>query len=390
MGAWEEEGDTCNHKYSLRCTQHIASSDALCKCTATAVPTTTNTTITTTQWIDSHVGDRVQVRDEAISMWMNATVSFRHKHYVEARPDGWNQGYHWEMMRFGPWPPTVPVETTPMAVGEAECVTVQPGSTCHNAVWWAMQQGAALHPDWYPGLSPLSSFEEFQDMLFKRKRDSCPPPCKPGSAPGGPPPKPYCLCVFDVDRTLTCKQHNSSDCPGTKEMPGILDSAYGGGTLVLSELAVNMQDTFCTRCYRGIVSAGSAGGHHSKERTALLEALGGVQWTLSDTWSPPAPHVRSMLVHGAPDTGKQHSIRGIANWLREHKGVLIKDENVHFFDDNVLNPPPFIGTGFNARQVSCRSRGVKASERLVGLCGARSAEVIEVPGVYSCEHIAEP
>eukprot|EP00972_Heterocapsa_arctica_P073898 10909204-Heterocapsa_arctica.AAC.1 len=44
-----------------------------------------------------------------------------------------------------------------------------------------------------------------------------------------------CLCVFDVDRTLTGKQHaGSGECPRNQEVPEISDDAYGGGTLHLS------------------------------------------------------------------------------------------------------------------------------------------------------------
>jgi len=114
-----------------------------------------------------------------------------------------------------------------------------------------------------------------------------------------------CLCLFDVDRTLTCKQGQASRCPGVKEVHGVRDTAYGGGPLVLSELAQRLTDTFCGQCYRGVVSAGHVSGLHSKERKVLLDALGGPRWTLSDVWSAATPNVSSMLVIGAHDYYKQ-------------------------------------------------------------------------------------
>ena len=55
-----------------------------------------------------------------------------------------------------------------------------------------------------------------------------------------PPPAPSaCLCVFDVDRTLTGKQGlaDGTQCAGNKIVDGVWDSAYGGGTLTLSQAA---------------------------------------------------------------------------------------------------------------------------------------------------------
>merc|ERR1711879_1068206 len=110
------------------------------------------------------------------------------------------------------------------------------------------------------------------------------------------------------------------ECPGVKRVDGVTDRAFGGSTLVLSELAMNLSHTFCGECYRGIVSAGSAGGHRSKQRKVLLDILGGVKWTLSDRWST-ASHVTSTLVVLAEDRYKQKSVKDIVHWLKEHRGV---------------------------------------------------------------------
>jgi len=104
-----------------------------------------------------------------------------------------------------------------------------------------------------------------------------------------------------------------------------------------------------------------------------------VAWTLSDSWSLPAPHVQSLLVVGAPDTKKQDSVSGVLDWLREHKGVRLNRSSVFFFDDNDLNVPPFADSGFNARQISCGSR-----DGIVGLCGGLASEVVPDLGVRPC------
>ena len=75
-----------------------------------------------------------------------------------------------------------------------------------------------------------------------------------------------CLCVWDIDRTLTAKQGMHNQCPGTKHHPDIKDFAYTGGTLVLSELAQNINQTFCGQCYFAIISAESQSRDVSKTK----------------------------------------------------------------------------------------------------------------------------
>uniref|UniRef100_A0A7S0AUE0 Uncharacterized protein n=1 Tax=Pyrodinium bahamense TaxID=73915 RepID=A0A7S0AUE0_9DINO len=302
-GAWEEEGDTCNELYTMRCNQTVHSSDALCECSPESVPTTTF------KAAGLRLGDHIEVRDSAVSGWLEAIVTSVDP--LRAMPDGWGTGYRWDSVR----------------MPEAR--------------------------------RSLSSFFSVDSVSAK--------------------PPPSCLCIFDMDRTLTCKQRWAKNCPGTKEVPGAYDTAYGGGPLVLSDLAHHLGETFCSACYRGVVSAGMASGQGSEMRSSVLDMLGGINWTLSDTWSHPAPHVTSMLVVGAPDKKKQDTVRDMVRWLQEHKGVTIEDRRVHFFDDNDFNVPPFEDVGFNARQISCGSRDGK-----VGLCGGLAREVVEELGVQSC------
>jgi len=187
-----------------------------------------------------------------------------------------------------------------------------------------------------------------------------------------------CLCVFDIDRTLTGKQGTATKCFGNQEEIGTQDTAYAGGTMVLSRLAQSLQSTFCGSCYRAIVTAGVASGEGSSERSAILNILGGYPATLSLTWSAAMP-VTSSLVFGAMDGRKQETVRDVVNWFRAQRGVNLLDNKVHFFDDRDDNISPFAGTGFNAKQVSCASR-----DNLVGLCGATPDEVVAFTGIHPC------
>ena len=93
-----------------------------------------------------------------------------------------------------------------------------------------------------------------------------------------PPP---CLCLFDIDRTLTGKQcpkgqvgcEADKNCPSNRVHPGTTDWAYGSGTLSTSALAEHLGDTPCKACYLGILTAGDASGEKSPERKLILEYL---------------------------------------------------------------------------------------------------------------------
>lgn len=206
--------------------------------------------------------------------------------------------------------------------------------------------------------------------------------CRPGCAMPcqGASQFPACLCVFDIDRTLTGKQGSAKECPGNEEVPGVLDNAGGmAGTLVLSNLAQSIEGTFCSRCFRGVVSAGNAGGDGSEEREVVMQILGGEEATLGEHWSP-ADAVASALVLGAAESRLDEAVRSIVAWFNSRHHVIIEDGNVHYFDDNAKNVQLFTKTGFNARQVDCKTRANDA----IGLCGAVAAEIVEANGVIAC------
>jgi hypothetical protein len=205
-----------------------------------------------------------------------------------------------------------------------------------------------------------------------------------------------CLCIFDVDRTLTGKQGDTKKhCPHNKKFPSIHDQAFGGGNLTLSELAVHLDQTFCVHCYAGIISSGHAGGlhHHSKMQTELVKVLNAKKMKhlqVADAWS----------VHGAPDgkvtaplvlgcvKGKKHECAyGIREWYNGHEvanKLAITPFNTHFFDDVSSNIELFKGSGYNARQVSCKSRDNTQGDK-IGWCGGLTEECVADKGIYLCD-----
>lgn len=61
---------------------------------------------------------------------------------------------------------------------DASCRKAISGEPCFRHVTWAMDQGINLHPEWYPGLTPYSSFADFQKMLASTDAFAeCPRPC---------------------------------------------------------------------------------------------------------------------------------------------------------------------------------------------------------------------
>lgn len=200
-----------------------------------------------------------------------------------------------------------------------------------------------------------------------------------------------CLCVFDIDRTLTQKQGSLQLCPQGMPVPGVVDTAYGGGVLTLSQLAAaGIGQTFCGSCYLGICSHGDASGGGSAERQVIAYQVlaNSLQLSLRNiavgalTWSD-GDSVHSPLVVRQGDGQKPMAVEGILGWYSS-QGVSIPRSSVYFFDDKEVNVASFRGTGMNARQVSCMSRDRSIDHGEVGLCGAHTQEVVALPGVHTC------
>jgi len=180
-----------------------------------------------------------------------------------------------------------------------------------------------------------------------------------------------CLCLFDIDRTLTGKQGLVSPrCPSNVVIPNVWDDAYGGGDLTLSHLArAGVYSTQCRACKIGIVSHGYAGGNTMK---GIIEDL--IQ-SPSHRWSTPG-NIHSPMVLGCGY--KPPCVQGVMDWYNRH-GSNIKPYDVFMFDDKRSNIHAFYGTPFNAHRISCR-----ALDGEIGLCGAEAAEISLRHGVSSC------
>jgi hypothetical protein len=79
-------------------------------------------------------------------------------------------------------PDATPAPTAPPTVATpsptAPCHTAVPGDACHGHAAWAHHDGIRSNPEWYPGLSPESSFEDFQEHLWTNGLHNCERPCR--------------------------------------------------------------------------------------------------------------------------------------------------------------------------------------------------------------------
>jgi len=85
------------------------------------------------------------------------------------------------------------------AIADArQCHTATYGEKCHTSVVWAMTTGIARHPDWFPGLSQASTFEDFQGNVHRYNASRCPRPCAPQSGLNNLPSL-FCFAVARMD-----------------------------------------------------------------------------------------------------------------------------------------------------------------------------------------------
>lgn len=196
-----------------------------------------------------------------------------------------------------------------------------------------------------------------------------------------PPPGADCLCIFDIDRTLTGRQGDTSACPANSIQSNVKDWAYDGGELTLSELAQAVEGTFCSACHLGVISAGDASGDGSAERGILHDRLAVADASLPDDWAAPGCDGTTPLVTKCGDGQKQNAVPGIIRWYEQNMGAQIVDSDVHFFDDRSDNIEPFRNLKYNARQISCATRDRGDS---IGYCGAQLSEIVATPGVATC------
>lgn len=195
-----------------------------------------------------------------------------------------------------------------------------------------------------------------------------------------------CLCIFDIDRTLTGKQGEMEKCQDNQIQTGIIDDAYTGGELTLSQLSQFLSKTFCSECYLGIISAGHAGPN--EEREDLYDKLDVDQQghplpTNEDAWGDSCTSEGKPLLLNCPDGNKPTGVPTILKYYQD-TGVNISDDQVFFFDDRPGNIDDFKGINkYNAKQISCDTRD--ESDPTLGLCGATVEEITRFTGFALCE-----
>lgn len=192
-----------------------------------------------------------------------------------------------------------------------------------------------------------------------------------------------CLCLFDVDRTLTARQRNpagkgpAETCKDVQQKHGVRDTAFGGGDLRLSQLSLNLGASGCARCHKGIISAGTVAAKREKE--ILSRQLGAPHhWSTIDD-------IQSPMVTSCSDGLKRFCALEVLKYYARHLHVVIDPSDVYLFDDSAVNVESFAHSGMNAHQVSCATRDREVGNGVVGLCGGRSDEVHLQKGISFCE-----
>jgi hypothetical protein len=63
----------------------------------------------------------------------------------------------------------------------AECLDAVPGDRCHEFVTWALENGLAQHPGWFPSFklsdSDEQNFKQMQEILHGKSKAGCGKPC---------------------------------------------------------------------------------------------------------------------------------------------------------------------------------------------------------------------
>ena len=205
-----------------------------------------------------------------------------------------------------------------------------------------------------------------------------------------------CLCIFDIDRTLTASQaaarkgsHNQCPAAHSFDHPYIKDTAYGGGgPLAFSEVGQHIENSFCKACWLGIISTGDAAGEGSSMRRELYKALDarGTQGARADQGrqerlgrAVERRDVAAAAAHVDPG-GDEAGRRAAHSQVVRQRRPTIADSRVFMFDDKASNVAPFAASPYNARQVSCTTR-----DNDLGLCGAAPDEVVGHLGVSVCK-----
>lgn len=224
-----------------------------------------------------------------------------------------------------------------------------------------------------------------------------------------------CLCVFDIDRTLTGRQSDTEQCPENIELD-LYDEGYGGGNATLSELAAQgINSTFCNDCLLGICSAGHGSGPNSSWNAYVMDNI--VRGNRHDAFLADHPEskvwsfgedVRSPYVLNQRNKIKHIAVELIRQWYgAADRSICIPRSSVFFFGDHTENILPFAEVGHNSREISCGSRdrhvywndtgndsdngtgddsdNGTGNGTGIGYCGATPQEVVNETGNILCE-----
>jgi len=128
---------------------------------------------------------------KAVAWAMEHGIRHHPEWYPDLTPESPVEAFQDHLYRTGhgncPQPCSVLSTTEPPV--EA-CRRAVQGDECYVHVEWAMQHGITLSPESYPGLTPTSSFEDFQGFLHNLDHGSCPKPCSSQQLPLVPQPTP--------------------------------------------------------------------------------------------------------------------------------------------------------------------------------------------------------
>jgi len=150
-------------------------------------------------------------------------------------------------------------DNCPLPCDFAKCHTAVGAERCAIATQWAMQHGIYEHPEWYPALTPQSSYEAFQAHLHALKYDNCSYPCAPETtttaAPSTTPSttvKPREDCKLAVDVFMVTATGNLKHLPGYMVAEGLCHQAEPAGNVYLTSGMVPVSSS-CADATLGLV-----------------------------------------------------------------------------------------------------------------------------------------
>lgn len=87
------------------------------------------------------------------------------------------ESINWNGTTIGTWTVHPTIGTDTLAAKNAPCSMPAPGDKCYKAISWAKRDGIFGHPSWFPGLSPASSYTDFQGLFYQQHKNGCGKPC---------------------------------------------------------------------------------------------------------------------------------------------------------------------------------------------------------------------